>query len=629
MKRKIKIEDITPYQDSLKWKINRNYFQKRGQEAWKTREVPFDITSNSQATYQNAYLVFQMLESANHQKGEKIIVLEMASGIGVFALNFFKTFTEICFENNKDYYEDLHYMFTDYATKSLEDASKNKYLSELKEKGLLEFYVLDALNPENATRLDGKTFRLEKDSLTVAIANYLHCTLPIRVLRKKDNRFYENNTELFMLLDENEKEYSLEEIDQMIDNPVKINLLSNLEEVSHYLEINIDTHIKDIFLRDSYIELLKNIEIATAELPIGAAENIKKIMPFIKKTGGLIISDKGYADTDYMVGEHECFFSVHGNSFAHSLNFPLLEIYCNKINYFTQRTNDYMNSLQVLLISKEINPKVESEFVNQFIENNFNEDSHDYLDTAYKEKFEKNFAKSVRYYKRAIKHRKHDSRVYFDLGSAYIGYGDQKKALRYLLNHPEDYLEEHDFDFEIGMAYDYSKEYEKAIEHYTLSSVKFPNQKETFFNIANVYHKMQKFLEAYAFYQKALIIKQDYEIAITGLKNLKEDMFNHWLSTNGIEINLTNFDNIYKEADKIFNQAISENVNEEDLRKALEMFLGLIQQMPNKAEAHSRIAMIYFILGDTPQSKKYLKQSEMLNPNLSENIKLKNLLEQK
>lgn len=627
MKRKIKIQDVTPYQDSLKWKIHRNYFQKRGIEAWKTREVPFDITSNSQAAYQNAYLVFRMVENSAYKKGQKIKVLEMASGLGVFALNFIKTFTDICIENNKDYHENLHYMFSDYAQKSVEEAAKNKYLSELKDKGILDFYILDALNPKDATRLDGKKFNLEKESLTVAIANYLHCTLPIKVLRKKDNRFFENNTELYMLLDENEKDYLPEEIDAMIDNPVKVDLLAKLEEVAHYLEINIETQIKDDILRESYMQLLKSIDVSTAELPIGAVENLDKIMPFIKKTGGLIISDKGYANTEYMVGEHECFFSVHGNSFAHSLNFPLLEIYANKKGYFTNRTNDYLNSLQVLLVTKELNNNLDDEFVKQFVENNFNEDTHDYLDTGYKEKYEKNFAKAVRYYRKAIKHRVHDARVFFDIGSSYIGYGDQEKALYYLLNHPEDYLDEHDFDFEIGMAYDYSRDYSKALEYYTISAQKFPNQKETFFNLANVHHKMKNFLEAYVFYQKALILKSDYEIAITGMKNLKDDMFNDWLNKNGIEINLTDFEEIYKQAEKDFNQAITGNIDEDEIKKSLETFLALAEQMPAKAEIHSKIAMIFYVLGDIEKSHKYLDEANILNPNLQETGKLRNLLE--
>ncbi|RYX92975.1 hypothetical protein EON78_06350, partial [bacterium] len=357
----------------------------------------------------------------------------------------------------------------------------------------------------------------------------------------------------------------------------------------------------------SYVELLKNLDVATAELPTGACKNIDEIMPFIQSTGGLIISDKGYADTSYMEGEHECFFSVHGNSFAHSLNFPFLEIYANKKGYFSNRTSELLNSLQVLLVTKQLNNQVNNEFINQFIDNNFNEDTHDYMDTGYKEKYEKNFSKSIRYYKRVIKHRIYDSRVYFDLGSAYIGHGDQNKALEYLMNHPEDYLDEHDFDFEIGMAYDYLNDYPTALKHYMISSQKFPNQKETFFNIANVHHKMKNYLEAYMYYQKAIILKQDYDIALTGLKNLKDDMFNDWLDKNGIFLDATNFDQTFINAEKAFNNALSVEYNEDDLRSILDTFLDLADKMPNKLEVYSKISTIFYVLGDLENCQKYIE----------------------
>lgn len=627
MKRKIKIEEITPYQDSLKWKIHYNYFQKRGGEAWKTREVPFDITSNSQAAYQNAYVVYRMIDTSNHKKGEKINILEIASGLGIFALNFIKTFTDICEKNDKDYHHDLHYMFTDFSPKSLIDASKNKYLNRMKEQGILDFYILDALNPQAIKNLDGTDYQMKSGSIDAVIANYLYCTLPIRILRKKDNKFYENNIELHMLLNEDEKDYNESEIASMIDNPVAMDLLTRLEEVNHYLEVNINNYIEDEILRSSFIDLLKDMKVATAELPIGACESINKLLPFLKNTGGIIISDKGYADTDYMLGEHECFVSTHGNSFAHSLNFPLMEIYFEKKGIFSTRTSDYLNSLQVMLIRKEMNDDIEREFDNQFINTNYNEDTHDYMDTAYKEKSEKNFSRSVKYYLRAIKYRVHDARIYFDLGNAYIGYGDQNKALEYLLNRPDDYLDEFDFDFEIGMAYDYLQNYQKALEYYHSSMEKFPNQKETFFNIANVNHKIRNYKEAYTYYQKALDIMPAYEIALNGMKNLKEDMFTDWLRNNNMETTDSDYNELYKKAEKAFNDAISNSVDIDNLWQACEMFLEIVEKAPNNSYAHAKLALIFYILGDIENCRKYMHNSNVLNPNSQEILKLEKLLE--
>lgn len=626
--KKIKIEDLTPYHKSLKWEIHNNYFQKRGNEAWKTREVPFDITSNSQAAYQNACIAYKLIDKSNHKKGKSINILEIASGIGIFALNFIKTFTEICEQNNKDYHKDLHYMFTDYAVKNLEDASNNTYIYKLKEERLLDFYVLDALNPKNITKINGDKFNLEKESITLVIANYLYCTLPVRIIRKKEDKYYEKSIEMYLNITDNEN-YTKEQINEMITESSDPNFFNKLEEVSHYTEINIDTYINDDLLKESFIEVLRKINVATVELPIGACESINKIMPYIKKTGALIISDKGHANTDYMQGEHECFFSIHGNSFAHSLNFPLLEIYIDKKDFFSIKTSENLNSLQVMLITKQLDIDIENVFTNQFIENNYNEDTHDYMDTGYKEKSEKNFSRAIRYYLRCLKYRKHDVRLYFDLGSAYIGYGDYHKALDYLLNRPEDYLDEFDFDFEIGMAYDYLQIYPQSLDYYNKSNIKFPNQRETLFNIGNVYHKMRDYKQAYVFYQKSLEVSKDYEIAIKGINNLKDDMFNDWLNKNKIDNEsnkMNDFDKRFKEIVKDFDTALNSKVDFENLQKINYMFLELLKDFPNKPELISKIALINYVIGDIETCKEFISKSNSISGKTTEIMELEKLL---
>src|SRR6266404_3445363 len=104
---KVLLQSFTPYNKSIKWDINSNYYLKRGADAWLKGEVPYDITSNSYAGYQNALLLYHTVldMEKNNQLGEneKINVLELASGVGLFAINFIEQFRKIC-ENNKANY---------------------------------------------------------------------------------------------------------------------------------------------------------------------------------------------------------------------------------------------------------------------------------------------------------------------------------------------------------------------------------------------------------------------------------------------------------------------------------------------------------------------------------------------
>ena len=79
---KVLLQSFTPYNKSIKWDINSNYYLKRGADAWLKGEVPYDITSNSYAGYQNALLLYHAVRDMekNNQLGEneKINVLELA-----------------------------------------------------------------------------------------------------------------------------------------------------------------------------------------------------------------------------------------------------------------------------------------------------------------------------------------------------------------------------------------------------------------------------------------------------------------------------------------------------------------------------------------------------------------------
>ena len=51
-------------------------------------------TSNSRAAYQNARVVFEALKNQDIEDQARITILEVASGLGVFAVHFLNTFRE-------------------------------------------------------------------------------------------------------------------------------------------------------------------------------------------------------------------------------------------------------------------------------------------------------------------------------------------------------------------------------------------------------------------------------------------------------------------------------------------------------------------------------------------------------
>lgn len=83
---------------------------------------------------------------------DQINVLEIASGLGLFAINFIQALRQLDGEELR-YSDRLHFLFTDYAEKNLVNAAQNPYLQSLQNEGILDFYVVDAMNPQTMKRL--------------------------------------------------------------------------------------------------------------------------------------------------------------------------------------------------------------------------------------------------------------------------------------------------------------------------------------------------------------------------------------------------------------------------------------------------------------------------------------------
>lgn len=519
---KIKIQELTPYHNSLKWKIQKNYYHKRGINAWKKSEVPFNITSNPQSAYQNAKVVFDSLvQNYDQSKEEKIYILEIGSGTGIFALNFIESFEAICKKENSNFYKRLHYLFTDYSQKNLKEISINPYLSKLKENGILDFYILDALNPKEICNLDETKPNLDKIKFSAVIANYVYCTLPVHVIKKEDDNFFEKNIKLIY----KSKNFISDKkrlIEQLVNEPIGIKVLKNIEEISKFKEVDLDELIEDEFEIEALLEVTKNIETATVVFPFGSFKSLREFEPLLKKDGIMLISDKAHIDESFMYNDGATIPSIHGNSFAHSLNIPIIREYAKKIGMASLQTSDAYNSLQAILISKSdvINRNIIMSFKEQFVDNNYNEDASDFIEVAGHYKDAKDYDSAIKFYKKALKYRPKESSILYYLGQCYYEKGFYINALDVYLNRAPDILEHYDFDFELGKTMYILRRFSDAINYYNQSILKFGNNPFTYYNIALCWQLLKSYNNAYKSFLDAFKTDKKYTQAILGIINL-------------------------------------------------------------------------------------------------------------
>ena len=101
----VTLDEGKPLSKSILWKLQRNFFEGQGIEAWRQGTVPHYITSNPFIASAYAKVVFGFIRDCRVVKGDStndsftpldpsqpIYILELGSGSGRFAYHFLKKF---------------------------------------------------------------------------------------------------------------------------------------------------------------------------------------------------------------------------------------------------------------------------------------------------------------------------------------------------------------------------------------------------------------------------------------------------------------------------------------------------------------------------------------------------------
>jgi hypothetical protein len=522
----ILIEEETPYDRSLKWTIHHRYFKQRGNKAWLAGEVPYLITSNTAAAMQNARIVHEaavrMTGEGTLKPNEPIVVVEMASGLGLFALNFIRAFQDIDREAGTNFSSRLRYYFTDFSEENVRNAADNPVFKNLENSGTIVFGILDATKPQTIQRLDTKKQEPLPERITGVIGNYLHCCLPTAMLRKQDEILKQKHVKLSLRVPENvqDKEaYAREFVEKPVGEKITENLV---EDISwHDLEDDFFDHpLHEDVIREGTV----GFPVASILYPRGSFACIQGTLPRMLEGSVFLISDKGYANKHYMRGERACEPSIHGNSFAHSLNFPLVEILAKKLGHSAIRTTDTSLSIHTILIEKRPTSTLDRLFEELFVHGNENVASSDFYAAGQKFEDAGEFDRACRFYERTLRFRRYDAHVYLRLGNCLAETGDYERAIDTLTaGRAYDNFREYDFDFRIGYTYHKEQRYEDALNAYHESIRHFPSE-ITHYNIGLCEEELKNFDAAMRAYRASIAINPNYEKARTNLDRLAEKL---------------------------------------------------------------------------------------------------------
>lgn len=203
------LEEKQHFSKSLLWKLQRQFFEQQGIQAWRQGTVPHYITSNPHIANAYAQMVLGFLRDcyatpSSQDSGiaaihpdQPIYIVELGSGSGRFAYHFLKKFHAAYAQSSLNQHS-VKYILTDFTEQNLNYWQSHLSLQPYLEKGQLDFACFDAENDQSITlRQSGE--KLEPDCLSnpmIVIANYVLDTIPQDLFLIEHGQLFESRVTL-------------------------------------------------------------------------------------------------------------------------------------------------------------------------------------------------------------------------------------------------------------------------------------------------------------------------------------------------------------------------------------------------------------------------------------------------
>lgn len=182
------LESRVPLSQSMIWRLQSEFYARRGLKAWAEDDVPSYITNNPFIAEVYARIVTAFVDDCigHSQPGmaqlspeRPVRILELGAGTGKFAYLFLRKITALL-EERKIPPKIIRYCMTDCSQDLLAAWKENPYLARFSATGILEFELLEA-GEENSPQLSqgGNPSQASPASgPLVVIANYVFDSIP-------------------------------------------------------------------------------------------------------------------------------------------------------------------------------------------------------------------------------------------------------------------------------------------------------------------------------------------------------------------------------------------------------------------------------------------------------------------
>jgi tetratricopeptide (TPR) repeat protein len=322
------LEEVKPLSQSILWKLQRNYFEGQGIEAWRQGTVPHYITSNPFIANAYAKVVFGFIrdctaftgdfvdESFPHfDPSQPLYVIELGSGSGRFAYHFLKKFLEVYRRSVLKSFP-FKYVMTDFSERNVQFWREHQSLKPLVEEGVLDFALFDG-EQDRELKLTESGDVLAPGSVknpVVVIANYFFDSIPQDAFFIQGGQLCEGLVTLTLYQQETD-----------LNDP----------EILSRVEISYDRNAvePDYYENPDWNEILeyyqKRLDDTAFLFPCAALKCIETLSNLSEGRLLIISGDKGYNREQDLLGRGDPAITRHG-SFSMMVNYHAIGKYVQK-----------------------------------------------------------------------------------------------------------------------------------------------------------------------------------------------------------------------------------------------------------------------------------------------------------
>jgi putative S-adenosyl-L-methionine-dependent methyltransferase len=303
---------------SLLWRLQRNYFEQQGIDAWRSGAVPHHITSSPFIADAYARVVMGFLRDWSMLDcSQPIHIVELGSGSGRFAYSFLKKFLTLQ-RNSVLNAIPIRYVMTDFTESNIEHWRKHPSLIPLIKDGLLDLARFDLESDVQLELLhsgDVLSTGTVRNPLVV-ISNYVFDSTP-------QDAFVAAGEKLFELL------LTLTTSQNEID-PADPEILSRIEISADENPIN-GNYYEDPKWNRILLDYKQRLSNTSFLFPTSTLHCIKNLHRLSDGRMLVLSGDRGYSrDEDLNLGRGTPTLAIHG-SFSMMVDYQIIGEYCRSL----------------------------------------------------------------------------------------------------------------------------------------------------------------------------------------------------------------------------------------------------------------------------------------------------------